>query len=310
MNFKILPTMKIFVRSLVLAALVAFTSNAPAALRVITTIPDLADFTREIGGKLVDVESLATGVEDTHAVPVKPSHAARLNRADLVIAMGLDMEHAFLPALLEASHNPRIQPGKTGYLETSKGIAPLEVPKTLSKSEGDQHAQGNPHYNLDPVLGRIIVRNICDGLCRSDPGNETAYRAGRDAYLAKLDAKIAELEKLATPLHGTKFVSYHNHWPYFAARYGLTYAGTIELRPGVEPTPRHIVDLVAQMKAEQVRVVVREPQFSEKTPNQVAAQAGARIAKLAIMVGGVPGTKTYLDLIDYNVRTLVKAAQP
>ncbi len=301
--------MKTFIRSFALAALLAFTGNAAAVLRVVTTIPDLADFTREIGGKLVEVESIATGVEDTHAVPVKPSHATKLNRADLVISMGLDMEHAFLPSLTEASHNPRIQPGKPGYLETSRGITPLEVPKTLTKAEGDQHAQGNPHYNLDPVLGRVIVRNICDGLCRCDPKNETAYRAGCDAYLARLDAKIAAWQKLAAPLKGAKFVSYHNHWPYFAARYGMTCIGTIELRPGVEPTARHIIDLVEQMKADQVKLVVREPQFSEKTPNQIAAQAGAKVVKLAIMVGGVPEAKTYLDLIDYNVRTLVQAVQ-
>ncbi len=302
--------MKTFLRSLTLAALLALTGNATAAIRIITSIPDLADFTREIGGKLVEVESLATGVEDPHSLPVKPSHAAKLNRADLVIALGLDMEHAFLPALLEASHNPRIQPGKPGYLETSKGLAPLDVPKTLSKSEGDQHAQGNPHYNLDPVQGRRIVGNIADHLAQHWPQHADAFRAGRDAYLAKLDAKITAWQALAAPLKGAKFVSYHNHWPYFAARYGLTFAGTIELRPGVEPTPRHIVELVARMKADQVKLVVREPQFSEKTPNQVAAQAGAKIAKLAIMVGGVPEAKTYLDLIDYNLRTLVKAAQP
>jgi len=302
--------MKTFLRSLILILLLSVLSHATAAIRIITTIPDLADFAREIGGKLVEVESLATGVEDTHAVPVKPSHASKLNRADLVIAMGLDMEHAFLPALLEASHNPRVQPGKPGYLETSKGLAPLDVPKDLSKAEGDQHAQGNPHYNLDPVQGRLIVNNIADHLAHQWPQHADAFHAGRDAYLRKLDAKIKELEQLAAPLKGAKFVSYHNHWPYFATRYGLVYAGTIELRPGVEPTPRHIVELVAQMKADGVKLVVREPQFAEKTPNQVAAQAGAKVVKLAIMVGGVPEANTYLDLIDYNVRTLVKALQP
>ncbi len=302
--------MKNFLRSLALAALLVSASKADAAIRIVTSIPDLADFAREIGGKLVEVESIAIGVEDTHYVPVKPSHAAKLNRADLVIALGLDMEHAFLPALLEASQNPRILPGKPGYLETSAGLIPLEVPKNLSKSEGEQHPAGNPHYNLDPVQARVIVKNIADRLAQNWPAHAAEFNAGRDAYLARLDARIAELEKLAAPLHGVKFVSYHNHWPYFAARYGLVYAGTIELRPGVEPTPRHIIDLVAQMKAEQVKIVVREPQFSEKTPKQIAGQSDAQVVKLAIMVGGVPEAKTYLDLIDYNVRTLVKAVQP
>ena len=302
--------MKKFFRTGALALLLAFATPANAAIRVITSIPDLADFTRAIGGALVEVESLATGVEDTHAIPVKPSHAAKLNRAELVVALGLEMEHAFLPALLEASHNPRLQPGKPGYFETSAGLVPLEVPKTLSKAEGDQHPQGNPHYNLDPVAARRIVTNLAEHLAKHWPQHATEFARGRDAYLARLDAKIAELEKLAAPLRGVKFVAYHNHWPYFATRYGLVFAGTIELRPGVEPTPRHVVELVQRMKAESVKVVVREPQFAEKTPLHIATQANAKLAKLAIMVGGVPEAKTYLDLIDYNVRTLLHAAAP
>lgn len=294
--------------TLLLTAFV-LTGSAAEKIRVIATIPDLADICRQVGGDLVNVESLATGAEDTHAIPMKPSFVSKLNRCDVLLHMGMDMEHAFLPGLLEAARNPRIQFGKANCIDTSTGLKPLEIPASLDRSLGEVHPRGNPHYNLDPEGGRLIANNICEGLGRCYPQHETAFRAGRDGFLAKLDAKLAEWRALAKPLAGVKFVSYHSHFPYLAARFGLQSAGTIELRPGVEPTAKHIRDLIERMKADGVKLVIREPQFSEKTPKQIAAQTGARLVTLPIMVGGVPEAKTYLDFVDHTVRTLVKAVQ-
>ena len=295
--------------SLVLAVATALPASAARKIRVITSIPELAEFTRAVGGDLVEVESLATGVEDPHGVPMKPSFVPKLSRADAVVVLGLELEHAFMPALIEASKNLRIQVGKHGYIDCSTHIAPLEVPKSLSRTEGEIHPNGNPHYNLDPVLAKTAVETICEGLTLNFPEHEAAFKAGRDAYLAQLDRKIAEWRELAKPLKGLKFVSYHNEWAYFNHRYGLTYLGTIELRHGIEPTARHVVDLIALMKEEHCKVVVREPQFSERVPNQIAAQAGAKVITLPIMVGGVPQAKTYFEFIEYNLRTLTQAAK-
>jgi zinc/manganese transport system substrate-binding protein len=295
--------------SMVLAVATAPPAFGAGKIRVITSIPELAEFTRAVGGDLVEVESLATGVEDPHGVPMKPSFVPKLSRADAVVVLGLELEHAFMPALIEASKNPKTQAGKPGYIDCSLHIAPLEVPKSLSRTEGEIHPNGNPHYNLDPVLGKTAVETICEGLALNFPQHEAAFQAGRDAYVAKLDKKIAEWRELAKPLKGLKFVSYHNEWVYFNHRYGLVYLGTVELRHGIEPTARHVVDLITLMKAEQCKLVVREPQFSERVPNQIAAQTGAKVVKLPIMVGGVPQARTYIDLIEYNLRTLVEAAK-
>lgn len=294
-------TLRIIGLSVVLAALSA---NAEK-VRVVATLTDLADFTRNVGGDHVDVFSLATGIEDTHGVPMKPSFVPRLNRADLVVLVGFGCEHAFLPALLEASKNPRIQEGKPGYVDCSKGVQPLDVPKSTDHSEGDVHPYGNPHYMLDPVLAEKAVRNIAEALVAVAPQYEADFKRNRDAYLAKLDAKIASWQKAATMLKGIRFVSYHEHWPYFAARFGMEYAGTIELKPGIDPTPRHIEALVGEMKATHVPIVVREPQFPEKVPVLIAQQAGATLVKLPIMPGGVAQTDTYIDMMDYIIRTLV-----
>ncbi|HLX71766.1 MAG TPA: metal ABC transporter substrate-binding protein [Verrucomicrobiae bacterium] len=290
-----------------LAVLTVLPAQA-AKVRVVTTLTDLADITRNIGGDHVDVFSLATGVEDTHGVPMKPSFVPKMNQADMLALVGFGCEHAFLPALLEASKNPRIQYGKPGYIDCSKGVVPRDVPKSTDHSEGDVHPYGNPHYMLDPVLAKTAAKNICEGLITVAPQYADEFTRNRDAYLAKLDAKIAEWTEVMKPLQGLKFVSYHEHWPYFAARFGLVYFGTIELKPGVDPTPRHITELIASMKAEHVPIVVREPQFPEKVPALIAEQTGAKLVKLPIMPGGVPGTKTYIEMMDYIIHTMVAAA--
>ena len=278
-----------------------------AKIRVVTTLTDLADFVRNIGGDRVEVFSLATGVEDTHGVPMKPSFVPVMNRADLIFEVGFGCEHAFLPALLEASRNPRIQYGTPGYIDCSEGIIPVEVPNSTDHSEGDVHPYGNPHYILDPVLAKTAIQNIYNALVAFSPQDQAYFTTNRDAYLAKLDAKIAEWKTEMAPLKGLKFVSYHNHWPYFAERFGLVYFGTIELKPLVDPTPRHIVELVAAMKAEHVPIVVREPQFPEKVPHLIAEQTGAKLIKLPIMPGALPHTDTYIEMMDYIVRTMVEA---
>ena len=293
---------RLWLTLLFIAATAAWPAHA-AKIRVVTTLTDLADFTRNLGGDLVEVRSLATGVEDTHGVPMKPSFVPVLNRADLVVLVGFDCEHAFLPALLEASKNPRIQSGQPGYVDCSQGIAPAEVPKSTDHSEGDVHPYGNPHYMLDPVLAKTAIQNIYKALLVAAPEHEADFTRNRDAYLAKLDAKISEWEKAAQPLKGEKFVSYHGHWFYFAERFGMNYFGTIELKPGIDPTARHIENLIASMKAEQVPLVVREPQFPEKVPKLIAEQTGAALVKLPIMPGGVPHT----DMMDYIIHTIVAA---
>ena len=292
----------------VLAMVVATQSlHAVDKVRVVATLTDLADLARNVGGDHVDVFSLATGIEDTHGVPMKPSFVPKLNRADLVLLVGFDCEHALLPALLEASQNPRIQYGKPGYVDCSQGIVPVDVPKSTDHSEGDVHPYGNPHYMLDPVLAKTAIQNIYKALVSTAPQYEADFTRNRDAYLARLNAKIAEWQKEAALLKGLKFVSYHEHWPYFAARFGMDCVGTIELKPGIDPTPRHIEDLITEMKTEHVPIVVREPQFPEKVPALIAKQTGAKMITLPIMPGGVPHTDTYIEMMDYIIHTMVAA---
>jgi ABC-type Zn uptake system ZnuABC Zn-binding protein ZnuA len=282
-------------------------AGAAKKIRVVTTIPDLADMARQVGGDLVDVTSLATGVENIHAVPMKPSFAVTLNRADVLLVMGLEAEHAFLPALLEASRNPRIQRDAAGYVDCSVYVTPLEVPARLDRALGDIHPMGNPHFNLDPGNGKNMVRAIVDGLSRGAPQHAAAFRTNAEAYLATLDAAIARWQREAAPLKGKKFVTYHPDMIYFAERFGMIQLGTIEQRPGIDPTPAHVADLIERMRQAKVDLVIRELHYPAGLAEIVAKSTGASLVELPVMVGGVPPAKTYIDLIDYNVRTLVKA---
>jgi ABC-type Zn uptake system ZnuABC Zn-binding protein ZnuA len=277
-------------------------------IRVVATLTDLADLARNIGGEFVTVQSLATGIEDTHGVPMKPSFVPTMNKADMLLLVGFGCEHAFLPALLEASKNPEIQYGKPGYVDCAKGIIPAEVPKSTDHSEGDVHPYGNPHYMLDPERAKQAVQTIAEALIAKAPDHEADFKKNRDAYVSKLDAKIAEWKAKLKPLKGLKFVSYHGHWFYFAERFDLVYYGTIELKPGIDPTARHIEYLVTAMKKDQVSIVCREPQFPEKVPALIAQQTGAKLIKLPIMPGGVPNTPTYIDMMDYIVQSFADAA--
>src|SRR5919108_851474 len=291
----------------VVLLLLASLSGADAKIRVVATIPDLADMARNIGGDLLEIKSIATGIENIHAVPMKPSFVTLLNRADILLLIGLDVEHAFLPGLSEAARNPKILRDAPGYIDCSVYVTPLEVPTRIDRALGDQHPMGNPHINLDPVHGKDMARAIADGLARNYTEYESTFKKNLEAYLATLDAAIARWQSEAAPLRGVKFVSYHPDMIYFAERFGMKAMGTIEIRAGIDPTPGHIAELEEMMRREGVKLVVRELVYPANLAQTVAQTTGAQLVELPYMVGGVPQAKDYVSLIDYNVRTMLKA---
>ena len=296
-------------RTIFAIALVVLLSNsASAALRVVATTPDVASMAREIGGDRIEVTTIAEGGQDPHKVPVKPSFVTKLNRADALIVQGLGLEHAFLPALLEAARNPRIAPGAPAYIDSSLYVEPLEVPSSTNRSQGELHPLGNPHFNLDPVQGKLMARAIAEGLERIDPAGGPAYRAGLARFTALLDAKIPEWMALAAPLRGLKAVSYHQDIIYFARRFGLELAGTIETKPGVPATAGHIEDLIATMKRDDVRIVIREVAYEMPLAETIADKTGSRVATVSGMTGGLPGADTYVGFVEANLKAVLAAA--
>jgi zinc/manganese transport system substrate-binding protein len=298
------------VRAGLLGGLLALLAQpAAAALRVVATLPDVADIARQIGGDHVQVETIARGDQDPHKVPVKPSFVTKLHRADAVIVQGLGLEHAFLPALLEVASNPKILPTGPAYIDASIYIQPLEVPTSQNRAQGELHPLGNPHFNLDPVRGKQMARAIAEGLARVDPKNAEAYQQGLTRFDALLDQKIAEWETLAAPLRGVKAVSYHQDMIYLADRFGLEMVGTIETKPGVPATPSHLEELVDTMKRENVKLVIREVSYEMPLAQTVAERTGARVVSISSLAGGLHEGDGYVASIEANLKALVAAVQ-
>jgi len=283
--------------------------SAAGALRVVASLPDVADMARQIGGDRVSVETIAQGSQDPHKVPMKPSFVTKLNRADALVVQGLGLEHTFLPGLLEVANNPRILPTGPGYIDASVYVKPLEVPSSQNRSQGELHPLGNPHFNLDPVRGKLMAKAIAEGLARVDPEGAEAYQAGLARFTELLDRKIAEWQSLAAPLRGVKAVSVHLDLVYLADRYGIELVGTIETKPGVPATPRHLEELVDTMKREQVKLVIREVAYEMSLARSVAERTGARVATVSTLAGGLPGTEGYVESLEANLVALVRAVQ-
>jgi zinc/manganese transport system substrate-binding protein len=237
---------------------------------------------------------------------MRPSFVPRLNRADVLVLTGLGDELSWLPALLEVASNPKILPGQSGYIDCAVGVTVLETPTIIDRSQGDVHPQGNPHYMLDPVSGKIAARNIAAGLSRNFPQHQQTFEKNLKAYLAELDNWIVRWEKMATPLRGVKYVDYHPSWVYFANRFGMQRVGSIELKPGIEPTPNHLAELVERIKLEKARLLLYGAQ-NPRLPERISAETGVKALRVYSNAGGRPETDTYIKWIDYTVRTLVQS---
>jgi len=289
-------------------AVAGVASPSRAAVNVMTTTEDLADLTRQVGGDRVSVESIARGYQDPHFVEAKPSFILKLSKAQLLVAVGRELEIGWLPPLIQQSRNARIQMGAQGYLDASLTARILEIPTgQITRAMGDVHPQGNPHYWLDPANGRHIARAIADKLSQMAPG-DAAYFTSR---YADFDKRLAEAEKrwaaVMAPYKGLKVVTYHRSWPNFADRFGLDVIGYVEPRPGIPPSPAHTIDLIAEMKRQGVRILIVEPYFDLKTPNSIARETGAQVVVLTPSVGGEKDITDYVKLFDYDLDLLVKA---
>jgi ABC-type Zn uptake system ZnuABC Zn-binding protein ZnuA len=190
----------------------------------------------------------------------------------------------------------------------SRGISMLDVPtRQVDRSMGDVHAAGNPHYALDPANGKIMAANIADVLSKVDPENKSYYQANLQKFNERLDQKIGEWTKLMEPYRGTKMVTYHKSYDYFAKRFGLEIVGQIEPKPGIEPSATHISALVGRVKGEGAKLVVIEPNRPHRAPQYVADAIGGKLLILPLMVGGDDKIKTYFDLFDYDIAKLTNA---
>jgi len=291
-------------------AFLLLAASLPAqSLSVVATTHDLGDIAREIGGKEIACEILSFGDQDPHRVSARPSTLIKLRKADVLLVMGLDLEHAWLPPLLEGARNDAILPGAIGHVDVSSGIAPLEIPASLDRSKGtDLHARGNPHFNASPEGGRHIARKIAEGLSRRAPEKKAVFEAGLASFEKKLDAKLLEWKPKLERLRGVKFVCRHGFFPYFTAATGCKIVADLEATPGLEPSPAHVAKVVGIIRTEKPCALLVPSFRSVGLTESVAASTGIRVIALPIGSTGRTPDATWLSWMEHVVTALSEAA--
>ncbi|WP_145068808.1 metal ABC transporter substrate-binding protein [Engelhardtia mirabilis] len=296
---------------LALAGLAAATPGADEPLRVLATVKDLGSIASEIGGDRVEVTSIARGTENVHSVAIRPSVLVAANRADVFLEIGLSLEHAWVPGLLERARNARIQPGAPGFCNASVGFEAIEVPDAVDRGRGvDIHPEGNPHLNLDPAAGRHFAGRILATLVAVDPQHREDYELRHARYIERLDVAEARWRKALAPLAGQVVVTYHSEFNYLLRAAGVESAAVLEPKPGIPPTPAHLAEVIQLMRDRDVRTVLTAKWSNGRSVRKVADAVGGAVVELPTMAGGVEGADTWIASMDAAVGALVAALAP
>src|SRR5580765_4852438 len=289
-------------------ALAGASARAQSKLNVMTTTEDLAAIAQEVGGDRITIDSLAKGYQDPHFVEAKPSFILKLQKADLLVLVGRELEIGWLPPLIQQSRNAKIQAGADGYLDASLQAQILEIPSgEITRAMGDVHPLGNPHYWMDPENGKRVGKAIADKLTQFRPNDRAYFTMRLTDFTSRLDAAEKRWLGMMAPYKGTKVVTYHNSFPNFAERFGLSVIGYVEPRPGIPPTPQHTLDLINEMKRQNIKLVLVEPYFDLKTPMAIGRDTGAQVLVMPPSVGGVKEVADYFKLFDYDINLLIDA---
>lgn len=285
------------------AAPLVLATSPEKPLNIVVTIPVLKDLTEQVGGPHVRVISLLSGYENEHTYSPKPSDLVAVRKARLLFEVGIGLE-VWVSSLVKNAGSSSLR-----VVTTSKGIALL---RDRPDHDGAAHAaeeneRGNPHVWMDPENAATMMRHITEALIQVDPAHATEYRANQASYLRKLDQLRKDLSERITHLADRRFIAHHPAWPYLARRFGFQIVGTIQPQSGTEPSALQLHGLIAKIKKDRIKVVVSEIQLSQKIPDLLAKETGARVVVLTTLPGGLPHTETYLDMLRYNVLQLVNA---
>lgn len=289
-------------------------AGAPAPVRVVATLTDLASIAAAVGGDAVVARSIAQGNEDPHFLQARPAYVTLARDADLWIRAGLGLEVGWEPVLMESARNRNILPGERGFLDISEHI-PIKLDvatEAVTRAKGDVHPEGNPHYLLDPLNVRAAARAIGAKLAELRPDQAEVFRRGAEDFVRRVDEHVFGAAALAAmsgdtlwskwqageltegqtardldlggwyarlaARHDLRIATYHKSFRYFAARFGIPIVAQLEPVPGVPPGPAHLASVIDRMKAEKVGLILLEPFYPRKPADFVAARTGARVA--------------------------------
>jgi zinc/manganese transport system substrate-binding protein len=294
-------------RFLILSLVLSLASSAAyARLDVLTTLPDLKAIAAEVGGEYVKVDAIAKGTQDPHYIEAKPSFMVKARNADLLIAIGMELEIGYLPSIIRGARNPKIVKGQMGYLEVGPLVKPLEVPTTaISRAEGDVHPLGNPHVTLDPVRAGEIAAAIAKRLGELDPAHAAVFQANAEKLQQRLGAKTKEWQKRIEASGVKQVVTYHKTLTYFLDRFHLKAPVELEPKPGIPPTSGHTLEVIQTIKQDKIPLILVENYFDPAVTEKIRRTVPAvRAETVPVSVGGAPGVDTIDDLYETLVRAV------
>ena len=336
---------RILVLCLLVVLTISFSLGQTKKLKVLTTLNYLRYVAEQVGGDKVEAKALANSKQDPHYVTPSPSMNSLANGVDLFIENGLSLD-VWAKNVIDASGNPKIQPGSLGHLVGTINVPVKELPTEVSRAWGDIHPQGNPHVWIDPLNIKIVAENIADKLSKLDPTDADYFAKQLEAYKTKidvamfgddllksigkkagdilsrkakngdlgkwltskkLDSKLGGWMKQAERINGMKVLSYHKTYIYFADRFNLNLAGELEEKPGIPPPPKHRDEIVEQIKRDNIHIILNDNFYSTEAADYVASKTSAKVILTYIDVGAIPEVDTYEKLISHLLENILVA---
>ena len=297
-------------RGLILALLIGLTvTPARADLRVFATVPEWGALAKAIGGEHITLYTATHALQDPHRIEAKPSLLAQARRADLLIATGAELEIGWLPLLLRDGGNPAIQPGRPGYFEATANLPLLDIPSKVDRAQGDVHAAGNPHVHLDPRLLLRIGQALAERMGTLDPGNAARYQAAYRQFAERWQTALQRWETLAAPLKGTRVLVQHGAFLYLTTWLGMQEVGTLEPRPGIEPTRSHLNTLLGKQQQNPAKMILRAAYHDASASQWLGEKGGIPVVVLPYTVGGNAAAGDLFELFENSVQQLLKGLQ-
>jgi zinc/manganese transport system substrate-binding protein len=298
-----------FIRTTLLLLACVVSMSAHAALKVLATTPEWGALTTELGGDKVNVYIATTAFQDPHRIDAKPSLIARARSADLIVAVGAQLEIGWLPVLLQESGNARIQPGAPGYFEADAQLKLLEIPTSVDRSLGDIHPLGNPHAHLDPHNVATVATALSARLAQLDAANAQYYQSRNADFQARWQQAIARWESQAAPLKNVPIVVIHRDQVYLCHWLGLKELAAIEPKPGVPPSAGYLGELVTKLASNPPKMILRNAYNDPKAVSWLSERVHAPVVTLPFTIGGTPEAKDLVGLFDDTINKLLGAVK-
>lgn len=297
---------KATVKLLLLLLVLISPTNATANVSVFACEPEWKALAEEIGRESVSVFSATTAKQDPHRIQARPSLIAKLRRADLLICTGADLETGWLPLLVRRARNPKVQAGRIGHLMAAEQVTLLEVPKSLDRSAGDIHADGNPHLHLDPRNLLKVAEALAHRLSRIDPNNEQSYRSNLSDFHERWTNAIKSWENLGESLSGRTVVVHHKEWFYLLNWLGMMRMEALEPKAGLPPSAGHLAGLKTRLEHQPALAIIRSSIDDSRPSQWLSQKTGTPAVVLPYTVGGTPDTKDLFTLFEISITRLVE----